>query len=259
MRLDVLRLEPGAGPQHSPRGQPVRLRATYEQSNAALRTDSFDSQAAALEQQYRRLAGHSLEFTLDGEGRLGDLEGLRQILPDERAAGAVRAWLSSLASAAALAPRGIAIGEKWSGEQPLTSAPLAGLLLRTRSSYLRDEPCRPPALAGLPGAAGAATGEMCAVVVTETRTDRRHAPRDPTPAVYLREGLRTRGWWNSSGESLSYISLRTGWVVSVTGTDREEMDVTVATADGSSSIRYTGRLDSASQITLLEDLPAGSR
>ena len=53
--------------------------------------------------------------------------------------------------------------------------------------------------------------------------------------------------------SLAYVMLGTGWVVSITQSGTEEMDVTVSTADGASGVRYAGRVRSQSQITLLPD------
>jgi hypothetical protein len=251
VRIDVLRI----GPNSAKGGEAVRLRATCEKATATARSDSYDPQAATLEQQYRNLAGRSIEFTLSPDGRLGDVQGLREAVPDERAASGIRQWLGAFSGSAALPRRGIKIGEKWTAEQPVTTAPLKGIVLRTESTYLRNEACEPRALAKLEGSAAAGSGETCAVILAESQMSPRHAQRDPTPEDYRRRDLRTRGQWASTGESLSYVSLRTGWVVSVTQTGTENMDVTIASVDSGSQVRYTAKLQSESQITLL---PASS-
>jgi len=249
MRVEVLGGEPG--PAQSPANL-TRLRATYERSVATARSDSYDPEGAAIEDQYRKLEGRAIEFTLDAEGKVHDISGLQEILADEKAAAAARDWLGELALGASLPREGIVPGQKWSSEQPATSAPLVGLVWRSESTYLRDERCRPAesASAGDPMA-----NEACAVVLTRFEIMQPHPPRDPTPDDYRKRGLRTAGKWSGSGESLSYVSLRTGWVVSITQSAAEEMDVTISTVDGSSGVRYTGRVRSQSQVTLLPETP----
>ena len=240
-------------------GGRMRLRTTYEKSVATSRSDTYDPAGAALEEQYRKLEGRTLQYVLDAEGKVSDVEGLQEIVADEKAASAARDWLAQLAVSTSLPQGGIVPGQKWSSEQPATSAPLAGLLWRTESTYLRDEPCRPIAAAGAASEAGLPSGESCAVILTRFVMRDGRARGDPTPDEYRRRGLRTAGTWSGSGESLAYISLRSGWVVSLTQTGSEEMDVTVSTADGQSSVRYAGRVRSQSQVTLLSESPAAVR
>jgi hypothetical protein len=68
--------------------------------------------------------------------------------------------------------------------------------------------------------------------------------------------VQTVGKWNGSGQSLSYISLRTGLVVSVTQTGTEEMDVTLTTAQNG-SLRYAGTILSRSQVALVANDAGG--
>ena len=107
---------------------------------------------------------------------------------------------------------------------------------------MRNEPCRP---------SNPSDGEQCAVILTQLQMSQPRPVRDPTPEDYRARGLRTSGTWSGSGESLTYISLRTGWVVSSTQSGSEEMDVTVASAEGETSVRYAGRVRSQSQLSLL--------
>jgi hypothetical protein len=247
VRVEVLGVQPDSSGRA---GRRTRLRTTYEKSVATVRSDTFDPEGAAIEQQYRKLEGRAIQFTLDAQGKVSEVEGLQDVLADEKAASAVREWLGKLAMGASAPNEGVAPGQKWSTKQPATSAPIAGTLWRTESTYLRDERCRSGVGAA---AADSLSGEACAVILTRFEMTQPRPRRDPTPEDYRKRGLRTAGRWSELGESLSYVSLRTGWVVSITQSGTQEMDVTVSTADGESSVRYAGRVRSQSQITLLPE------
>jgi hypothetical protein len=257
VRLDVLRVDAtSAGPR-------VRLRTTYEKSSANSHSDSYDPQETTLEEQYSKLEGRSIEFTLDPDGKVADVVGLKEVLPNEAAAGYVREWLAGLAQSSALPREGISIGQKWSAEQPVDTAPLVGLVWRTESTYLRDEPCRASAPQTAPGNSAAASPpaaseDACAIILTRFEMDGHKVPRDPTPEQYRKNSLRTSGKWTGSGQSLNTISLRTGLVVSVTQTGTEEMDVTIASTTSPSRMHYAGRIHTESQITLLPPEPPAS-
>ncbi len=240
----------------------VRLRATYERSAATARSDAFDPQAAVLEEQYRKLEGRTLTFTLDAEGKVSEIEGLEAIFADEGAARTAQEGLVQLALGMSLPKGGIVPGQQWSSEQPVASVPVAGTVWRSESTYLRDERChsisdQETAGAGTP--AGPLPDGTCAVILTRLEMTQPRALRDPTPEEYRKRGLRTAGKWSGSAESLSYVSLLTGWVVSSTQSSTEEMDVTVSRADGASSVRYAGRVRSESQVTLMPESPPSSR
>jgi hypothetical protein len=257
VRLEVLHVETTSA------GARVRLRTTYEKSSASSHSDSYDPQEATLEDQYSKLEGHSIEFTLEPDGKVSDVSGLKEVLPNDAAAGYVRDWLAGLTQSSALPPEGISIGQKWSAEHPVEAAPIVGLVWHTESTYLRDEPCRSPAAQSKPGDSAtappaAASEEPCAIILTKFAMDDHKVPRDPTPAEYRRNSLRTSGKWTGSGESLNTISLRSGLVVSVTQTGTEEMDVTIASATSPSRMRYAGRIHTESQITLLPPEPSAS-
>ena len=241
VRLDVLLAEP-------PAPGSVRLRATYEKSSATARSDIYDPEGASLAAQYSKLQGHSIECTRTADGKVSNFRGLQDLgLPrfdrgDPKAVAAVQDWLSQISSGVGGLAREVAPGESWSSEQPAAGAPLVGLVWRTESTYLRNELCRP---------ATPSDGEQCAVILTRLEMSQPRAVRDPTPEDYRARGLRTAGTWSGSGESLTYISLRTGWVVSSTQSGSEEMDVTVSSAEGETSVRYAGRVRSQSQLSLL--------
>jgi hypothetical protein len=62
---------------------------------------------------------------------------------------------------------------------------------------------------------------------------------------------------SGKGQSLTYISLATGLVVSVTQTSRQTMDVTISSIKAESSLHYKGTVETQSQLSLVSDL-AGS-
>ncbi len=95
------------------------------------------------------------------------------------------------------------------------------------------------------------TGESCAVLLANLSLVRPKPVRDPTPEDYRKNGVQTAGTWMGSAQSLTYVSLRTGAVVSVTQTGAEQMDVTLTTARNT-SMRYAGTIQSRSQVALLQ-------
>ena len=76
--------------------------------------------------------------------------------------------------------------------------------------------------------------------------------RDPTPEEYRKNGVQTAGKWSGSAQSLTYVSLQSGLVVSVTQTGTEEMDVTLTT-NRNISMHYAGTVLSRSQVALVAD------
>ncbi len=239
LRLDILPSEPNA---------PLRVRTTYEKSSAKATSDSFDPALSVLEEQYRKLEGRAIELSLDAQGKVVGDSGLAGLFPDEKSAAAAREWFSQLASGVELPKEGIVPGRSWSTERTsVAGMPLLGLTWRTESSYLRDEPC--PASSP----ASTASGDTCAVIQTRLGVTQRPL-RDPTPDDYRRRNLRTAGKLSSSGESLSYISLRTGWIVLIAQSSSEEMDVIITAMDGGSKLRISGRVESTTHINLLPAL-----
>jgi hypothetical protein len=249
VRLEVLEAEGHAGA-----GGPLRLRVTYEQSAATVRSDALEPRSEEIKQQYAQLAGRSVEFTFTAGGRVSEIRGLDGLLSDESARAAVHQWLAQLSSAAAAPPAGVVPGQKWSSTQA-ADLPLAGLSWRTDASYLRDEPCR---LANPSQAADISDRRDCAVILARLALVTTRPLRDPTPEEYRRNGLRTSGRWTGSGESLLYVSLHTGWVVSSTQESTEQMDVTITGGAGGqgSTVRQAGAATTRSQVYLLSDVLA---
>ena len=255
---------------------PARIRVTYEKAIAASTSDSYDASSAAIAQQYKKLEGQSIEFTLEPSGEIADVTGLAKIFPGESRSAIVKQWLNQLTLGASIPRKGIAIGEKWSSEQSLDNVPLAGLAWRTESTYTRNEPC--PAVHSEPAVGAVAQpvtpisiADECAIILTHSeitgapvQPPRRQLSqrgssaetqpeiqKDRTPDIFRKNGLRTFGEWTGSRDGLTAISLRTGMVVSVTQTAATHMDFTIMTTTAHNRMRYAGDTRSQSQITLL--------
>ena len=239
----------------------IRLRTTYEKSTAHVTSDTFDPAAAATEEQYQKLEGKAVEFTLDASGKVISVSGLPEIVDGEKAVQAAREWIAQLDTGSGAPAGGVTVGQTWSSEQP-ASLPVAGMVWRTESEYLRDEVCHPPnpeappAPSSAESAANPELPETCAVILTRLDLVRPKPVRNSTPEEYRKSGVQTAGKWEGSAQSLSYISLRTGLAVSVTQTGTEEMHVTLTTQHNA-SMRYAGTILSRSQVALVADDPHG--
>jgi hypothetical protein len=251
VRIEVL--PPDAGTSGG-----IRLRTTYEKSSASVRSDTFDPAADQTREQFEKLQGKVVEFTLDATGKVQSVSGLEGIVDDEKAAQSARDWIAQLSASAGAPPKGVSVGETWSSEQPANSLPLAGMVWRTDSQYLRDEPCRPanpnlaPASGPASSAVSSASAETCAVVLANLSLVRPKPIRDPTPPEYRKNGMQTAGVCTGSAQSLVYVSLMSGFVVSVTQTGSEQMDVTLTTSRNA-SIHYAGTISTRSQVALVVD------
>jgi hypothetical protein len=241
IRLDILEAQPATA---SAMGR-VHLRATYEKSDATSETDAYDPQAAAIADQYARLLGRSIEFTIEHDGKLSNVTGLEEILLNPSLAQSVRSWMTGLSTGAGFPQGGIALSQKWTREQPLLSTPLAGLVWHTESTYLRNESCR-PALSTAPIA-----DQSCAVILTRFEILHHGSRDDPTPEDYRRNSLRTSGTWAGKGESLDSISLSTGMVVSSTQTSTQDINLQITSTRSGSRMSYTGHVEAQSEIRLL--------
>jgi hypothetical protein len=256
VRLDVVGVQPASN------GTPgvARLRATYEKASAATETDAYDPAAASLDAQYNNLQGRSVEFTIESDGKISHITGIDEAVSNPSAAAAVRAWINGFSPSANLPPEGIAVGQKWSAERPLENTPLANLLWRTSSSYLRDEPCQLPGQARSPAqnpaqtdaSPGASPGPLCAVILTSFDILRHgSASADATPEDYRHNGLRTSGTWTGNGQSLDTISLQSGMLLRSTQTSAQKMDFEIVSALSGSKMHYAGQVETQSEITLI--------
>lgn len=230
----------------------VRLRVTYEKAGATTESDAYDPAADALEDQYNRLQGRSMEFTIEPTGEVSKIAGLDDVYSNPAATATVRAWLNALSASAKLPREGIAVGQKWNNERPLENTPLAGLISRTESTYLRDEPCRSQGKSVPAGQSPAKDSPSCAIVLTRFEILRKGSTSpDATPEDYRHNGLRTSGTWTGNGESLDAISLQSGMITRSTQTSKQDMDFEIVSALSGSKMHYVGHVESQSEVTLM--------
>lgn len=248
IRLDVLDAPSGSGGELGT----VRLRVTYEKAGATTESDAYDPAADALEDQYNRLQGRAMEFTIEPTGEVSKITGLDDVYSNPAASATVRAWLNALSASAKLPHEGIAVGQKWNNERPLENTPLAGLISRTESTYLRDEPCQSQDKSAPVGAAAAKDNPSCAIVLTRFEILRKGSTGpDATPDDYRHNGLRTSGTWTGDGESLDAISLQNGMITRSTQTSKQDMDFEIVSALSGSKMHYVGHVESQSEVTLM--------
>jgi hypothetical protein len=250
VRIDVL-----AEGDSAPTGT-HSLRATYEKSAASVRTDTFDPTAEETSERYRQLEGKAMEFTLGPDGKVIKVSGLEGMADSEKTAAAARDWISQLGASTGAPPGGVSIGQTWSSEQPASSLPIAGLVWRADSEYLGNESCR-PAKPGIPPSTGtanpAANSEAapdCAVILAKLSLIRPKSAREMTSPELRQNGVESAGKWTGSSQSLLYVSLDTGMVVSATETGSEEMDV-ILTSSHNTNMRLKGTISTRSQIALV--------
>jgi hypothetical protein len=251
VRLDVLQADPA-----NKNGLPgaVRLRATYEKSKATSKADAYDPATPSPDDSYNRLEGRSFEFTIEPGGAISDFKGLEEIFSNRAEADPIVSWAKGLSSGASAPGKGIVIGQKWSSERPFAGAPLSDLVLRSDSNYLRNELCDSAAVANAAGTKSARAPEECAVILTSFKILRHGSARsDATPPDYARNGLRSSGTWQGSGENLDSISLASGLIVRSTQSSTQDVDYEITSASSGSSIHQVSHTSTHSEIRLLPE------
>jgi hypothetical protein len=213
----------------------AQVRATISAVSVVIGGDIFDPSVAALEQRYQRLEGFTVTIAPASAPRFVPGASDTTVM--------VEYWARALISGVAPVPASAAT------KQPVDSAPLKGTVLRAQSSYLRDEPCGGQGERAATTAASLAA-EPCAVILTHSTLAQTGPRRDQTPESYRERRLRTSGSWEGAGESLAYVARRTGWVVSITESQSEQMDFTIARDDGEVVHRQRGRIETQTNLLL---------
>lgn len=232
--LTLQALEPQAGE--------AQVRATVTQVSVAIGGDTFDPSVAAMEQRYRKLDGFSTVLSPGGARR--------SAASATGPGAATEQWLQALLARILDGAGGASEGTV-ATEQPVESAPLRGTVLRVHSTYLRQEPCGGQGERAVTAEASLAA-EPCAVILTRSTLVQTGSRRDQTPPSYRERGLRTAGRWEGAGESLAYVARRTGWVVSITESQSEQMDFTITLADGEVVHHQRGRMETQTNVLLQE-------
>lgn len=258
MRIEVLPAD-----ADTPGG--IRLRTAYEKSIASIRSDTFDPSASDISEQYHSLEGKMVEFTLDAGGKVKYVSGLEGMVDSEKGAQSARDWIAQLSASAGAPPGGVSVGQTWSSEQPADSLPIAGMVWRTDSEYLRNEACHPtnPDAPTEPAASKSAASSQpvtdCAVILANLNLIHSKAAHDPTPAELRKNGVLSSGKWSGSAQGLLYVSLASGLVISVTQTGTEEMDVMLTSNHGNTSMRYAGTISSRTHVALIANDAAATK
>jgi hypothetical protein len=242
-----------------------RFVATFDQSARDADSDTLDLSDSGAGDAFAAVVGHSVQYVLDLEGRVRDVEGLEELFRDKALGQPVLKWLSQLSASTRLPARPVSIGEKWKTDRPSAGMPFNDISWHSESTYLRNEPCR---LYARPGAQPSAdrTPELgnggrekdsashndCAVLLTRFEISRRGSPNsDATPDEYLHNSLRTSGKWTGSGESLDSISLDDGVLVSSSQSSSQDLDLVIKSAATSANIRRQAHSETHTEIVLL--------
>jgi hypothetical protein len=199
-----------------------------------------------------------VEFTLREDGSVSQLSGL-DALPQEQQA-AWREWIARFASPMVYPKKGVERGEKWEKEEAETApSPIAGLVWRRKSEYVRDEPC--PAAGRTPKGdlvESLSKTESCAVILTTAALKQNSSRKDSTPEDYKLNHLQTKGTASGTNETILYISRSTWLVMRSTENDKQAMDVVVSLADGSNQVHYNISATSRARLLILS-VPAPAR
>lgn len=247
-KLEVLSI--GRDSQGQPDGT-VRLRSTYEKSDATATSGSYDPEADGTEAKYRALEGKFFEFSVDAAGVVSDIVGFEGGSGPGSPIDAVRRSLNQFSWDTNCPKCGIAIGQSWGTDAPVPDSPISGLVWRSHSTYERNEPCQ---LADTPDSSSQVNGETCAVILTKLTLAVLKPAKNATPENYRRMGLTTAGTWTGEGDTLSYVSISSGRLVSVTQSSTEHMDFTVV-HEGGERMSYQGSVQSHSHLALLPPTP----
>lgn len=198
--------------------------------------------------------GKVIEFTILPDGRLDRVSGLDALFPEQQQAW--QEWASRFLLAAGLRTAGVHIAQKWNSEEAEKSpSPLAGLRWMRESTYVRDEPCQAVQLT-VQGSVAPSDAELetCAVILT-TAVLKQDSNKNATPEDFKLHELRTAGTAHGTNHIITYISLKTGIPIRATEEATQQMDVTVAKADGSNRVRYDINAKSRSEVLLVSETP----
>lgn len=192
-----------------------------------------------------------VECVLAFDGAVSSITGLERLPLVQQLAW--REWIARFAAAMVYPKNGVKSGEKWDSDEPEAApSPIAGLVWKRNSQYVRDEPC-PEAIRTDTGDLADATrkSETCAVILTTATLIQKSSSKDSTPEDYKLNRLKTSGTAFGKNQTILYISRTTGLLMRSSETDRQSMDVTVALADASNQVRYTVVAESHARLLFL--------
>ena len=227
-----------------------------ENTGFRLRTDlkplSPVSGKARVETSPSSSPASPVEFTLDGGGSASQITGLDALTANQQAAW--RDWLARFAASMTYPKGGMKLGDTWeSEEREAVPSPIAGLVWRKKSQYVRDEPC-PVARRTPQGDLTEAirTAETCAVILTTATLKQKSSANDATPEDYKLNHLRTKGTATGKNETILYISRATGLLMRSSESAAQSMSVTISLAGGGNEVHYDVSARSHARIIFLQ-------
>jgi hypothetical protein len=226
----------------------IRARTKFEvlASDSNFKTPGFEPPSPQVQRQDPK--GKFIEFTILPDGRVDQVTGLDALFPEQQQAW--QEWVSRFLLGAELRTSRVRISQKWSSaEAEKSPAPLAGLRWARQSTYVRDEPCRAVQVT-LQGsvAPSDAEAETCAVILTTAILNQDSNEKNATPEDFKLHELRTAGTARGANRIITYISLKTGFLVRASEEATQQMNVTVAKADGSNRVHYDVNAKSHSEV-----------
>jgi hypothetical protein len=232
----------------------IHVRTKFEVlgSDSHFKVPNIEPPATQLQRQDPD--GKFIEFTIFPDGHLDKVTGLDALLPEQQQAW--QEWASRFLLAAGFRISGVRIAQKWNSEEAeKSSSPIAGLRWMRESTYVRDEPCRAVQLT-VQGSAPPtdAAPENCAVILT-TAVLKQDSNKNATPEDFKLHELRTVGTAHGTNRIITYISVKTGIPIRATEEATQQMNVTVAKADGSNRVRYDVNAKSRSEVLLVSESP----
>ena len=248
LRLEVLGVQ-----SRGDRGV-VHVRTKFEvlRSDSHFKVPNIEPPAPQVQKQDSN--GKFIEFTILPDGRLDQVTGLDALFPEQQQTW--QEWASRFLLAAGFRTTGVRIAQKWNSEEAETSpSPIAGLRWMRESTYVRDEPCRAVQLT-VQGSVAPSDGEpgRCAVILT-TAVLKQDFNKNATPQDFKLHELRTAGTAHGTNHIITYISLKTGIPIRATEEATQQMNVTVAKADGSNRVHYDVSAKSHSEVLLVSETP----
>jgi hypothetical protein len=204
---------------------------------------------------YERIpaSGKFVDFTLKPNGQIDQIEGLDQFASEQQTTW--REWAARFSSAFSVASQARKQGDKWSTEEPENSpSPVAELLWKQKSHYAKDEPCAPQKFSQSGSFERSSSQEPCAVVLSTASLLQKSSTQDSTPQDYKLKGLKTHGAAKGNNDTILYISRKTGQLIRSVQDAKQQMDVTIALADGR-SVHYAINATAHFTVELVTDLP----
>src|SRR5467141_245490 len=248
LRLEVL----GVQPRSDKRIVHVRTKFEVLRSDSHFKVPNIEPLAPQVQKQDSN--GKFIEFTILPDGRLDQVTGLDALFPEQQQTW--QEWASRFLLAAGFRTTGVRIAQKWNSEEAETSpSPIAGLRWMRESTYVRDEPCRAVQLT-VQGSVAPSDGEpgRCAVILT-TAVLKQDFNKNATPQDFKLYELRTAGTAHGTNHIITYISLKSGIPIRATEEATQQMNVTVAKADGSNRVHYDVSAKSHSEVLLVSETP----